>query len=146
MDGLHKIAGSRLILELHGNLCRNKCFECEKVFSEAIEAEQVPPRCGCGGLLRPDVVWFGELLPAGILDQSYQLSQNCDLFFSIGTSAVVRPAASLPIYAKRSGAYVVEINPQPTEISYLVDETLLGKSGEVLPQLLSALAQHHSQD
>ncbi len=146
VDGLHKIAGSKHILELHGNLCRNKCFECEKVFSEVIESEQVPPRCGCGGMLRPDVVWFGELLPAGILDQSCQLSQNCDLFFSIGTSAVVQPAASLPIYAKRSGAYVVEINPQPTEISYLIDETLLGKSGEVLPQLLSALAQHHSQD
>jgi NAD-dependent deacetylase len=80
------------------------------------------------------------------MDKSYELSQNCDLFFSIGTSAIVQPAASLPIYAKRSGAYVVEINPQPTEISYLVDETILGKSGEVLPQLLFALAQHHSQD
>ncbi len=139
VDGLHHQAGSKHVLELHGNLCRNKCFKCEKVFLDEVESIDIPPRCSCGGLLRPDVVWFGELLPATILDQSYELSQDCDLFFSVGTSAVVQPAASLPIYAKRSGAYVVEINPQPTEISYLVDETLLGKSGEVLPALVWAL-------
>ncbi len=139
VDGLHHLAGSKNILELHGNIRRNKCFQCEKLFLQEIESKEIPPRCGCGGFLRPDVVWFGELLPVGVMEKSYELSQNCELFFSIGTSALVQPAASLPIYAKRSGAYVVEINPQATEISYLVDETLLGKSGEVLPQIVSAL-------
>jgi NAD-dependent deacetylase len=139
VDGLHQQAGSKNILELHGNIRRNKCFQCEKPYLEEVKSEEIPPRCICGGLLRPDVVWFGELLPAGVLEKSYELSQNCELFFSVGTSAIVQPAASLPIYAKRSGAQVVEINPQTTEISYLVDETILGKSGEILPQLVSAL-------
>lgn len=140
VDGLHFLAGSKNILELHGNIHRNRCFECEKVFPEGVESEQIPPRCSCGGMLRPDVVWFGELLPPGVLEKSYHLSQNCEVFFSIGTSAMVQPAASLPIFAKQSGAYLVEINPQPTEISYLVDEVILDKSGEILPQLLSALS------
>jgi len=140
VDGLHYVAGSKNVLELHGNINRNKCFSCEKIYPEGVESEQIPPKCSCGGFLRPDVVWFGELLPSGILEKSYQLSQSCDLFFSIGTSALVHPAASLPVYAKKSGAYLVEINPGPTEISYLVDETILGKSGEVLPNLVSALS------
>ena len=140
VDGLHYVAGSRNILELHGNIHRNKCFKCEKIYPEGVESEQIPPKCSCGGFLRPDVVWFGELLPAGILEKSYQLSQSCDLFFSIGTSALVHPAASLPLYAKKNGAYLVEINPGPTEISHLVDETILGKSGEILPNLVSALS------
>lgn len=140
VDGLHYMAGSKNILQLHGNLHRNKCFKCEEVYPEGVESEQIPPKCSCGGFLRPDVVWFGELLPAGILEKSYELSESCDLFFSVGTSALVHPAASLPVYAKKSGAYLVEINPGPTEISYLVDETILGKSGEVLPNLMSALS------
>ncbi|OGC88964.1 MAG: NAD-dependent protein deacylase [candidate division Zixibacteria bacterium RBG_16_48_11] len=137
VDGLHHLAGSKNILELHGNIHRNKCFKCEKIYPEALESDQIPPKCSCGGFLRPDVVWFGELLPEGIMEKSYELSQDCDLFFSIGTSAVVQPAASLPIYAKRSGAYVAEINPQPTEISYLADQTILAKSGEVLPLIVT---------
>ena len=95
------------------------------------------PRCQtCNGLVRPDVVWFGEMLPEDEWNQSVAAAESADMFLAIGTSAVVYPAASLPLISRRSGAYVVEINIEPTEISHQVDEVILGKSGEVLPDLL----------
>ena len=97
------------------------------------------PRCDCGGLIRPDVVWFGETLPQRELELSFQAAQESEVFFSIGTSAVVQPAASLPLEAKQQGAYVVEVNFEKTTISDLVGESILGKSGEILPQLVEAI-------
>lgn len=140
VDGLHRQAGSENIVELHGNIRKNKCIQCGKGYNN-LEGTLPgnPPKCPCGGNLRPDVVWFGEMLPADALNYAFKASSDCDLFFCIGTSAVVHPAASLPLIAKRSGAYVVEVNVSPTEISQVVDESLLGKSGEILPEVVKFL-------
>ena len=137
VDELHRKAGSGNVIELHGNIRRNKCIQCGKKY-ESLEGTLpgIPPKCPCGGNIRPDVVWFGEMLPQDAINYAFAVSQECDLFFSIGTSAVVHPAASLPLIAKRGGAYVVEVNISPTEITHVVDESLLGKSGEILPYLL----------
>lgn len=139
VDGLHRRAGSRNILELHGNIMRNQCIQCERKTGEirAFRPGQLP-RCSCGGLLRPDVVWFGEMLPEKELRKAFQLSRDCDLFLSIGTSALVHPAASLPVLAKQSGASVFEINTESTVLSSMLDGILTGKSGEILPALLES--------
>jgi len=140
VDDLHNKAGSRNVLELHGNILRNKCIKCQKIYTETdFDASSALPRCSCGGLLRPDVVWFGEMLPAEILHSAFYASKKCDVFLSIGTSAQVQPAASLPVLAKDSGAYVVEINKERTPISDYVDEVITGQSGEILPDLIKAV-------
>lgn len=140
VDGLHHQAGSKNVIELHGNIKRNKCIRCGKKYESLEETtEGIPPKCPCGGNIRPDVVWFGEMLPQDAIHYAFKVSSQCNLFFSIGTSAVVHPAASLPLIAKRNGAYVVEVNISPTEISHLVDESLFGKSGEILLFLLRFL-------
>jgi len=137
VDGLHHQAGSKNVIELHGSIKRNKCIRCGTKY-ESLEKtiSGIPPKCPCGGNLRPDVVWFGEMLPQDALNYAFQVSSECDLFFSIGTSAVVHPAASLPLLAKRNGAYVVEVNIEPTDISRIVDESLMGKAGEIMPLLV----------
>jgi NAD-dependent deacetylase len=136
VDGLHQRAGSTDVIELHGNINGNKCISCGKRYDDLSQAKPgIPPRCLCGGNIRPDVVWFGEMLPSHTVNRAFECSSNCNLFFSIGTSAVVHPAASLPLVAKRNQAYVVEINTTPTEISNFTDELLLGKAGEILPEL-----------
>jgi NAD-dependent deacetylase len=140
VDNLHRRAGSQTIYELHGNIMRNRCVDCNKKVAEISFSEEDLPRCDCGGLIRPDVVWFGESLPQLEMMRSFQAAYHADVFFSIGTSAIVQPAASLPLEAKNAGAYVVEINTESTAISNLVDETLLGKAGEILPQLLDKLS------
>jgi NAD-dependent deacetylase len=132
VDGLHWSAGCDKVIELHGNIRRNKCVECrQKNYDE--EFAQFPPLCSCGGRLRPDVVWFGEPLPAGALEQAETAASKCDIFLSVGTSGIVQPAAGLPYLARRQGAYIVEINIEPTEISYIAHERFEGKSGEILP-------------
>jgi NAD-dependent deacetylase len=136
IDGLHARAGSTRILELHGNISRNKCFQCGQPVDKDVDPEEGLPRCDCGGMVRPDVVWFGEMLPQDILQQAFQAAENADLFFSVGTSAVVQPAASLPLIASRSGAFVVEINPEATPLTPIVDLFLQGKSGAVLPRVI----------
>jgi NAD-dependent deacetylase len=137
VDGLHQQAGSKNVVELHGNIKRNKCIRCGAKY-ETLEKiiQGIPPKCQCGGNIRPDVVWFGEMLPQDAINYAFGVSSNCDLFFSVGTSAVVHPAASLPLIAKRSDAYVVETNIEPTEISHLIDESLIGKAGEIMPRLV----------
>lgn len=140
VDGLHQRAGSENVIELHGNIKRNKCISCGKRYESLDEVlPGMPPQCLCGGNLRPDVVWFGEMLPSDAICYAFDASSRSDLFFSVGTSAVVHPAASLPIIAHQNRAYVVEVNIEPTEISHLVDESLLGKSGEILPLLAKML-------
>lgn len=143
VDNLHRRAGNTVVHELHGNIERNYCILCGTYYSdiEAITKENVPRCTSCGGLIRPDVVWFGEMLPVESWNNSVSAAEFADVFFSIGTSTVVHPAASLPSIAKRAGAYVVEINLEPTEFSQKADEVLLGKSGEILPCLVHAIHQ-----
>ncbi|MCK4384819.1 MAG: NAD-dependent deacylase [candidate division Zixibacteria bacterium] len=140
VDGLHQQAGSKNVVELHGNIKRNKCIRCGAKY-ETLEKtiKDIPPKCQCGGNIRPDVVWFGEMLPQDALNYAFGVSSDCDLFLSVGTSAVVHPAASLPMIAEKNGAYVVEANIEPTEISRLVDESLIGKAGEIMPLLVKFL-------
>ncbi len=139
VDGLHRQAGSQNIYELHGNILNNKCFECgRKIGRVDFKEGDELPRCECGGRVRPDVVWFGEMLPVDIHRMAEKKTAQCDLFFSIGTSAIVYPAAGLPMTAKNMGAYLVEINVERTMLSAYADEVLPGPSGEILPKLIEA--------
>ncbi len=138
VDNLHQRAGSRNVVELHGNIHRNKCQRCGKAMTAATIDPSNLPRCHCGGSIRPDVVWFGELLPQLSLEAANSRAADAELFLSIGTSAEVFPAADLPIVAKRCGAYLVEINPDETRISAHADEVLRGPAGEVLPEIWRA--------
>ncbi len=143
VDNLHRQAGSKTVYELHGNIMRNYCIDCLTEYpDELIFSSNQVPRCNsCEGMVRPGVVWFGELLPQDQWDAAEKASSSADVFFSIGTSGVVYPAASLPYEAKRNGAYIVEINPEPTPISSIADEFLQGKSGEILPLLIEKLKE-----
>ncbi|MBI4841244.1 MAG: NAD-dependent protein deacylase, partial [candidate division NC10 bacterium] len=98
--------------------------------------QDIPPRCKCGGLLRPDVVWFGEALPADALRRAFDATESSDVFLVVGTSALVHPAASLPRVAREHGAYVVEVNLEPTPLTSIAHESHHGKAGEILPRLL----------
>ena len=137
VDGLHTRAGSSEVLELHGNINRSICTNCAKKFQ--MNAEDVPHKpeiCDeCGGNVCPDVVLFGEMLPLEIFQKAEQKARECELFFIVGTSALVYPAAGLAEIAKFSGAYLVEVNPEETPLSFICDESLRGKAGEILPFL-----------
>jgi len=140
VDGLHRMAGNQNVLELHGNIQRVRCSECY-AFAEMWDddSESVPQCSVCGGLLRPDVVWFGESLPRDQLEAAVEAARACDVFFSIGTSGIVQPAASLAHAARNRGAVVVEINAEATPLTPKADYALQGKSGEVLPELMKAV-------
>ena len=137
VDGLHRRAGSQNVIELHGNIRRSKCWR-EGVAVEPREDDAaVPPSCPrCGAFLRPDVVWSGEALPIDALAEAFDVACGCDLFFSAGTSGLVQPAASLPFEALRSGAVVVEVNPDETPLTRYASYALRGRAGEVLPALV----------
>lgn len=141
IDGLHQKAGSNNIIEIHGNIMKNYCIDCEKYYTaeefDRIYAENTEhiPRCDCGGLIRPDVVWFGEQLPQDALEKAFQLAEDADIFFSVGTSAQVRPAADLPILALQNGAYLIEVNPKPTGLTNFTHLNIQEKSGKILPRL-----------
>lgn len=140
VDGLHNRAGNEKIIELHGNIWRVRCTKEEKIFwNDEDFSDKIPPLCSCGAMLRPDVVWFGESLPIEAITKAVEESRSCDLFFVIGTSAVVEPAASLPRMAKEAGAYLVEVNIEKTPVSGFADDVYLGKAGEILPALLTNL-------
>ncbi len=138
IDNLHRRAGSTEIYELHGNIERNYCIKCGRRYdSPNFGFDDVAPKCSdCGGLIRPDVVWFGETLPQDVFASAENAAARCDICFVVGTSAVVYPAAYIPITAKNSGAYLVEVNIETTEISSSIHYSLLGKAGEILPQIL----------
>lgn len=139
VDGLHRMAGSKRIHELHGNLQRVRCSECGRIAETwGDDSGQVPTCEICGGMLRPDVVWFGEALPRSELEAAVEASRACDVFFSVGTSGIVQPAAALPFAAHNKGAVVVEVNLEPTPLTEKADFFLQGKSGEVLPELVKA--------
>lgn len=139
IDGLHQQAGSRNVIELHGNIARTKCFNEEIIVENWEDTEEKPPRCPhCGGYLRPDVVWFGENLPPLALQKAREASRSADVFLTIGTSGIVYPAAWLPMEAIEAGGLAVEINPEPTPLTTWMNHTLRGPSGVVLPALLAA--------
>ena len=149
VDDLHNRAGSNRVIELHGNITRNYCMDCEHdADAETVDASiqnGEPATCReCGGLVRPDVVWFGEMLPQDAIQAAQTATENAEVFLSIGTSAVVHPAASLPPMAKESGAYLAEINLEPTPITDRADASVLGKAGKILPDLVDAVNECRS--
>lgn len=138
VDGLHARAGSRRILELHGNVLRSHCHA--GCGAETPEDETAPvPLCRCGAPLRPSVVWFGEMLPQDVFQEAYHEMGRCEVCLVVGTSAIVYPAASLPQVARTAGAAVIEVNPETTPLSPICTATLRGPAAEVLPALLSAI-------
>lgn len=157
VDNLHRRAGSKNVLELHGNIFRARCLDCNKIFNQSpflppfIKGDRRRlnkmnrilqtklPKCLCGGLLRPDVVWFGEPIPQDIWQASLEFLSNVGVALICGTSGVVWPAAAIPEIAKRNGAKTIEINLEPTPITSIVDVSIQGKAGEVLPEIISSI-------
>jgi NAD-dependent deacetylase len=139
VDGLHKMAGSKKILELHGNIWRTRCTTCREVRETRELPNGTLPKCekaGCGALLRPDIVWFGEALDSGILTGALNAVDSAEIIIVAGTSAQVQPAASFAMRAKERGAFVVEVNPAETPVSDYVDLSFRDKAGEVMPLFL----------
>jgi NAD-dependent deacetylase len=143
VDGLHRRAGTTRLIEIHGNLWQVRCVREGRVHEDyRCPLPVIPPLCECGALLRPHVVWFGESLDQGDLARAYGLIEECDLLLVVGTSAVVQPVASFPLMAKQAGAFVLEVNMEPTPLSSLADASFHGKAGEVLPALLQKIKGH----
>lgn len=139
VDGLHQAAGNEGAIRLHGDIFRVRCTrEGGSREDRRVPLPEIPPRCACGALLRPDVVWFGESLPEDAMREAKEAARRAELFLSIGTSAVVYPAASLPEIARGHGAFLVEINIEPTPLSPLADEVIQAPAAEILPGLLGA--------
>ncbi len=149
IDGLHQAARSTDVIELHGNIYRYKCFaDCQGVptFIDVTkldwDRDAGPPQCPhCGHWVRPDVVWFTEPLPSEAIDRALALSNSANAMLIVGTSGVVQPAASLPYYARRNGAFIVDVNPVPDEITPIADIFLEGPSGELLPRVVRAIRE-----
>ena len=137
IDGLHKKAGSLNVLELHGSIVKIKCSVCDYNEEILTEISDFPPLCKCGNILRPDVVWFGESLPQDVWQNAIEFSSQCDLMVIVGTSLVVSPANTLPLYAKQNNATLIEINPENTELSGEMNEIIRNTSVETLPKLVS---------
>ena len=136
---MHQRAGSRDVIEFHGNIFEDRCFA-DGSLQAGDDASAVPLCSECGSNLRPGVVWFGESIPERALNESCAAAADCDLFLSIGTSSVVYPAAGLADLARKNGAKVAEINPNPTINADTLDFSLAGNSGVVLPELVDYLA------
>lgn len=141
IDGLHQMAGSSDVIEFHGTFAWQRCLDCDKrIPSQNIDLSQIPPRCECGGILRPDCVFYGEMIPEDCLIRSRELAATCDVMLVVGTSAVVQPAAMIPVIAKNNGAVIIEINPEPTPLSIdISDYVLKGTAGKVLTSLVKAV-------
>ena len=140
VDGLHQRAGSGNVIEFHGNIFKDRCIDEGRIVKDAENTSAVVPICPvCGAYLRPGVVWFGEAIPEDALRTAMTAATNCDLFFSIGTSSLVWPAAGLAKTARTAGATIVEVNPNVTPLSHISDFCLSGNAGTVLPDLLSRL-------
>ena len=139
VDGLHRRAGSRRVIELHGDLTRTRCVACARFSDEPVDLATGVPHCdACGDLLRPDVVWFGEVLPAAALTEASAAARASDVFLSVGTSSLVYPAAALPYEALTGGATVVEVNPQPTPLTPRVHHAVRAPAGVALVALFAA--------
>jgi len=139
VDGLHERAGSRNVVRLHGSLWRLRCSaDGREIDDRREELGPLPPRCECGGLLRPGVVWFGEALPADAVARAEHACRGARVVLVLGTSSLVYPAAALPHLALERGAWVVEVNPEPTPLTPYVHEHLAGPAGRIVPQLAAA--------
>ena len=143
IDGLHQRGGSTRVLELHGSIIKIKCTVCD--YNEEIKSEIsiIPPICKCGNILRPDVVWFGEGLPQDVWEEALMHASQCDLMIIAGTSLVVSPANTLPLYAKQNNAFLLEINPENTEMSSEMSLTVRNSSAIILPNLLSLFRERN---
>lgn len=150
VDDLHDRAGSRSPLRLHGSLFAPRCFDCDEPARLAPGApaepdggrELPPPHCArCGGLVRPGVVWFGESLPEAAIARAFEAAQSCDVLLSVGTSSLVHPAAQVPFVAKRAGARVIQVNPNPTALDEIADLNLRSPAATALPTLVESLSR-----
>ena len=136
IDGLHQRAGSSRVLELHGSIVRIKCTVCDFQADITEDFEEIPPKCNCGNILRPDVVWFGESLPQDVWTNAMKEASLCDIMIIAGTSLVVSPANTLPAFAKQNNAILIEINPEETVMSNEMDISVRDTSSKILPQLV----------
>lgn len=143
VDGLHQAAGNTDVIEFHGNFFWQRCQTCdEKIETTQVELTEIPPRCVCGGMLRPDCVFFGEMIPETALRRSYQIAAACDVMLVVGTSATVQPASSMPVIARENGAAVIELNTDPTPLTRTISTlSLMGRSSVILPALVAATRQ-----
>jgi NAD-dependent deacetylase len=141
VDGLHQMAGSREVIEFHGSMASQRCLACDRgVAWESVDLKRLPPRCTCGGVLRPDIVFFGEAIPFAALQNSERFARMCDAMLVVGTSATVEPAASIPHIAKQHGACIIEINPEPTPLTRTIsDISLMGPAGAMVSELVAVL-------
>jgi NAD-dependent deacetylase len=146
VDGLHRRAGTRRVIELHGSLDRFFCRDARHPFPTAalpqgtVDTDVVPPACPeCGAPVRPGVVWFGEALPERAVDEAWDLAARCDVMLVVGTSGLVHPAAGLPVVARDAGATLIEVNPAPSEITAVAHVVCRGAAGAVLPALVAGL-------
>ena len=139
IDGLHQRAGSNQVLELHGSIVRIKCTVCDFVDDLINEFNYLPPMCNCGNILRPDVVWFGESLPQDVWEKAIVHASSCDVMIIVGTSLVVSPANTLPIFAKENDATLIEVNPEETIMSKDMDLTIRDTSANVMPNLITEI-------
>jgi NAD-dependent deacetylase len=141
IDGLHQAAGNTDVIEYHGTFAWQRCMDCDQKYeTRKVDISEIPPRCECGGILRPDAVFFGELIPAEAMSRSMQAAADCDLMLVVGTSAVVQPAAMIPLIAKDNGAKIVEINPERTPLTDdISDYLIMGEAGEVMNRIVAAM-------
>lgn len=143
VDGLHQMAGNTDVIEFHGNFAWLCCLDCNaKCETGKIDMSEIPPRCSCGGIYKPDCVFFGEMIPPQHLLRSEQVAANCDIMLVVGTSAVVQPAAFMPVIAKQAGAKIIEINPERTGLSQRTsDYMIMDRAGQVMNELVSKIEQ-----
>jgi len=144
IDGLHQAAGSKRVIEFHGNNRRLICLECKTLYpSSEISLDTLPPLCPkCQGLMKPDAVFFGESIPLDAIQHSRSDVQQCKTILAIGTSALVEPAASLPLIGKRNGAFIIEINPEETPLTDTATDLFVkGKAEEILPKIVEKLLE-----
>jgi NAD-dependent deacetylase len=141
VDGLHQMAGNSDVIEFHGNFAWQRCVECNKRYeTKKVDVSEIPPRCECNGILRPNAVFFGEMIPTDALWRSREIASDCDVMLVVGTSAMVQPASLMPVIAKESGAKVIEINPAPTPLTGEISDYLIkSKAGEAMNQIIQEL-------
>ena len=141
VDGLHQMAGNSDVIEFHGNMAWQRCMDCNAHYKTSrVDISKIPPRCDCGGILRPNAVLFGEMIPQEALWRSRQVATDCDVMLVIGTSAVVQPAALMPVVAKESGAKIIEINPERTPLTGdISDYLIMGTAGDFMNRVMAEL-------
>ncbi|MFN3534576.1 MAG: NAD-dependent protein deacylase [Desulfatiglandales bacterium] len=143
IDNLHQMAGSKEVIEYHGNSATLSCLRCGMRYTREEKKGEKVPRCDCSMVLKPDVVFFGEPIPVDAMQRSFKLAASCDLLLIVGTSAVVSPANTIPGVAKQAGAKIIEVNLEPTHLTgSITDIFVQGKAGEVLPKIVESLTKY----